>query len=129
MFDRFVALADRLAHPPLQLVIGLWCATCWAVGLALTQRTLIEQWNSVLFIAAGALFTLSLLTPRSVGKITFAFAGFGVAACATFACTVFAIPVSQSIDGAAIVLAAWILITFKALQRTAATFLVISGRY
>lgn len=126
MFDRLVALAGRLAHPPLQFVIGLWAAACLAVGLALTQRTVIEQWNSLLFLAAAALFIVALLIPRSVGKLTFAFVGFGLAACAAFARTAFAIPVAQTVDGAALILAAWVLLTYKALQRTAATFLVIT---
>lgn len=126
MIDRLAAIADRLAHPPLQFVIGLWAAACAAVGLALTQRTVIEQWNSLLFLAAAALFTVALLVPRSVGELTFAFAGFGLATCATFARTAFAIPVAQTADGAAIILAAWALLTYKALQRTAATFLVIT---
>lgn len=126
MIDRLAAIADRLAHPPLQFVIGLWGVVCWAAGLALTQRTVVEQWNSLLFIGAGALFVVALVAPRSIGKLTFAFAGFGLAACATFARTASAIPVAQTVDGAAIILAAWVLLTYKALQRTAATFLVIT---
>lgn len=127
VLDRLTVVARWLDAPPLQFVLALWWVASLAVGIALTQRTPIEQANSVLFLGAGVLFTFAMFAPRSIGKMTLAFGGFGVVFFATFARTAFALPVATTPDGAAIITAAWVLLTFKAAQRTAATFLAITG--
>lgn len=116
-------VARRVAHVSFRFVVAVWAVSCLALAVALMNRSPIGVANGVGMLAAGV--TLSIAYLRS--SVLVSFAGFGLAFFATFARFAFSVPVASNWSGAVIITVAWALISFKAAQRMALTYLMLTG--